>query len=111
SSFTSADTSIATVDSHGLIIAVGPGRTVVTFRYKDQSKEIPVSVKKLIRGDLDGDDRITENDLHRLLGSVGMEATCPNDARDLNHDGKIDQGDVEIMKRLIAEQNEKDRDK
>jgi hypothetical protein len=110
-SFTSADSSVATADSHGMVTAVGPGHTTVSIRYKDQTKTLDVIVKASIRGDLDGNGRVTRNDLNILKGFVGMQATCPNDARDLNHDRRIDEEDVEIIQRLIAEQNEKGEDK
>lgn len=110
-SFKTTDDNVATVDAHGVVTAVGPGDATISVSYKNQVKKLDVHVKKSVRGDLNGDGRVDNDDLRILRDFVGMPATCPNDARDLNHDGRIDEEDVEIMKHLIEEQNKKGQDK
>ncbi|WP_282939193.1 S-layer homology domain-containing protein [Paenibacillus sp. RC67] len=40
-----ADTNVATVNSRGVVTAVGPGTTVLTIRYNDLTASIPVTVE------------------------------------------------------------------
>ncbi|GAA4865869.1 hypothetical protein GCM10023310_51760 [Paenibacillus vulneris] len=42
-----ADTKVATVNSRGVVTAVGPGTTVLTIRYNDLTASIPVTVENI----------------------------------------------------------------
>jgi hypothetical protein len=47
-----------------------------------------------VLGDLDNGGIVTTGDLSILRQFIGTTPTALNDARDLNHDGKIDEKDV-----------------
>jgi hypothetical protein len=114
-SFSSSDETVARVDKNGLVTAWEPGNANIVVTYTNPAPgapltvNVPISVPKAIPGDLDQDGKITVNDLSVLQQFIGTISLGPNDARDLNHDGKIDEKDVEIMKTLIAEQNDKNK--
>ncbi|HEY2158058.1 MAG TPA: DUF1549 domain-containing protein, partial [Isosphaeraceae bacterium] len=46
STFSSADTAVADVDSTGLVVARGDGATIVTVRHKDLEAKVPVTVRR-----------------------------------------------------------------
>jgi Dockerin type I domain len=87
------------------VTAMGPGSTTIRARSGQAEVDIKVSVPKLIPGDLKGHGRVDMNDLGELKMWLNRPATGPNDARDLNHDGKIDEQDVEILKSLCTYPN------
>ena len=109
--YSAGDNSVARVDGLGVITAVGSGRTTVSISTKGRIGFVNVLVSGTMPGDLDGDGRVTSNDLRILSGFIGTDAACRDDARDLNRDGKIDEKDVDIMQKLIEEQSEKDKDR
>ena len=106
--FRSSDPSVA-IDPDGIATAIGPGKTTLIVSYGGLAAEVLVSVPASLPGDLNGDERIDDDDLGILRRALNSNAAAPNDARDLNHDGKIDENDVEIMKNLIGEQNDKNK--
>jgi len=97
----SGNTRVAIVE-HGLVKAMGSGKTNINVRYGSITKSIAVTVPAFVRGDLNGDGRVDESDLNVLLDAIGTRANSANDARDLNHDGVIDVLDVEILKSLCT---------
>ena len=79
------------------IVAWGEGATDIEIKYRNPGSSgslviarIHVTVPKLVRGDLNGDGRVNSRDIQILKGSLNTSARCAIDARDLNHDGRID---------------------
>jgi hypothetical protein len=106
-SFASQSPSIATVDETGEVTAMSPGNTTIvgTYTNLDGSKvtiNIPVSVPTLVRGDLNGDGRVDIEDLSVIQAALNTNANSPNDARDLNHNGKIDALDSRLLVTLCT---------
>jgi hypothetical protein len=102
--FQSADSAIAAV-AGGFLTAVGPGATTVSVSYKNLNVIMPVTVPKSIPGDLDANGAVDQDDLNLLLDFVtlGVSPTGLFDARDLNHDGVIDQADVAQIQSLCTQ--------
>ena len=69
-SYSSANSNIATVDGTGLVTAAGPGNTTVTVSYGGQSAQVKVSVPNSVRGDLNGDGRVDQDDLNMIFGGI-----------------------------------------
>jgi uncharacterized protein (TIGR03437 family) len=96
--FSSQDSVIAKVDAAGNVVGTGSGETTITVRNGSLSATVAVSVLATIRGDLNGDGKVDQDDFNLLLAAVGTPVTGPFDARDLNGDGVIDNKDVEILR-------------
>ena len=105
--FASANPNVAAVSGNGTVTATGGGSTIITVRYETQAVQIPVTVPVTIRGDLDGNKDVTQDDVNILLASIqaGVVPTGPFDARDLNSDGVIDQADLDILRSLCTRPN------
>jgi len=101
-SYSSADSSIATVDPNGRVTAVGPGVTMLNVNYGTLSVQLKVSVPNSIRGDLNGDGRVDKDDLNIILAALNTLSTGPHDARDLNGDGIINALDARILVTLCT---------
>jgi hypothetical protein len=101
-SYSSADSTIATVDAKGLVTAVGPGVTLLKVKYGTLSAQLMVSVPTSIRGDLNGDGRVDKDDLNIILAALNTLSTGPHDARDLNGDGVINALDARILVTLCT---------
>ena len=86
----------------GTVQAIGSGQTVIRVRYGSAALAIPVKVPASIRGDLDGNGIVDESDLSVILDALGWDANGPNDARDLDHDGKITELDAQLLKTLCT---------
>ncbi|MGH7411678.1 MAG: hypothetical protein ACREJ6_11560, partial [Candidatus Methylomirabilis sp.] len=105
-SFQPADSTVAAL-AGTFLTAIGQGATqstTVTVSYKNLSVVVPVTVPKAIAGDLDADGEVDQDDLNLLLDFVtlGDSPTGPFDARDLNHDGVIDQADAVQLQSLCT---------
>jgi Dockerin type I domain len=96
------DNNIVSVRNNGLLIAVSPGKTAVKVNYKNYSLTINVSVPNAIPGDLNNDGIVDQRDLGVLQLYLNTTATIPQDARDLNHDGKINALDARILTTLCT---------
>lgn len=106
-SYSPDDPTMLRITEPGVITACGIGSTQLQVRFQGLTASVQVHIRQSMRGDLTGDNQVDDRDLAVLSRSLGLAIVCPNDARDLNHDGKIDEQDVEIMKDLIRQQNEK----
>ncbi|MBL8227366.1 MAG: hypothetical protein JNL98_02770 [Bryobacterales bacterium] len=100
--YESTDTSVVRVAQDGSVIAWGVGSSRIVARFKGLSTAVDVQVVQTMRGDLNGDQVIDQEDVLELQEYVNTTATCPNDARDLNRDGKIDALDARILTTLCT---------
>jgi hypothetical protein len=100
--YTSMDATVVQIGNDRIITAVGAGTTQVNVSYGTLQASIRVSVPKTIRGDLSGDGQVDQDDLNLLLDSLNQPAVGPFDARDLNHDGKIDALDSRVLTTLCT---------
>ena len=100
--FSSADPTKVSVDSTGLMTSLAPGSTTITVTYGSLTDTLQTVGPSGVKGDLDGDDIVTVQDLLLLESMVGSAPTGPNDARDLNGDGKIDNLDVQALLTLCG---------
>src|SRR5262249_32714061 len=99
---TTGDAKVVNVDPSGLITAVGSGKTSVTVRNGNFSISIPATVPGCVRGDLNCDGKVDQDDLNLLVAAVGMTVSGAFDARDLNGDGVIDDKDTRIVQGICS---------
>lgn len=99
--FSSSDSAVATVSPGGGLTARSQGTATVSVRYPqavgDLTASVMVSVTGHVPGDLDGDGQVTAVDRAYLASWAGAPVLVPNDGRDLNGDGAIDQLDVNVL--------------
>jgi len=88
-SYSSNGSNIAVVNKFGSVIAAGAGSTTIAVRYGDQTSLVTVSVPVTIKGDLNGDGKVDQDDLNVIIAALNSPAANPFDARDLNQDGVI----------------------
>jgi hypothetical protein len=104
--FVSANPAIATVDSNGMVTGQSAGITSIKTTYNDGSTTTlatsSVQVLGGIRGDFNADGIVDIEDLSIITSSLNTPANGPSDARDLNHDGKIDALDARILETLCT---------
>lgn len=94
---TSGNGSLVSVGSAGLLTGLAPGNTTVTAAYGNLSASLQTVGPTSVKGDLNGDGLVNQEDLLILENALGSTPTGPNDARDLNGDGKIDNLDVQAL--------------
>jgi hypothetical protein len=103
----SANPDILSVDQSQQVIALAPGKGTMYVMYGPNSEESAGQIVKFevlnnsIRGDFDNDHDVDSEDLDILKATEGQQ-TVPNDARDLNNDGKIDAGDEIALQALCT---------
>lgn len=102
-SYVSGDNTVAAAGPNGVVTAVGSGTTTVTVSYGSQSSQVQIFVPKSIRGDLNGDGQVNQDDLNIILAALNRPATAATDARDLNGDGIIDILDANILITLCTQ--------
>lgn len=101
--FISTNVKVATVNSNGQVQAVAPGISTINVSYAGLSKAIPAKVLVFdLRGDLDGDNDVDQDDLNVILRALNTQSTGPGDPRDLNNDGKVDALDSRILVNLCS---------
>jgi hypothetical protein len=98
---TSENPRVAAVQND-IISAAGSGQTNIDVTYRSITVKVPVTVPSAIRGDLNGDGIVDQSDLNIILAALNTAANGPNDARDLNHDGKINELDAHILRSLCT---------
>jgi hypothetical protein len=74
----------------------------VTYSSQKTGVASVVAVPATLRGDLNGDGRVDQDDLNIILTSMNTPATKPADARDLNGDGSINALDSRILVTLCG---------
>jgi hypothetical protein len=102
--YVSANPQVVAVDINGLATAIGPsgvGASIVVHR-GSLAVTVPVSVPTAVRGDLNGDGVIDQNDLNLITVALNTPAAKPSDARDLNGDGVINALDARILVTLCT---------
>ena len=106
----SLDESVATV-KNGVITGVAEGTTTVLAKVVDGAEiylEIPVTVKKVVKGDLNTDGRINIVDLMMCLHHVSGRTLLEGDAltaADINDDGKVNIVDLMRMLHYVSGRN------
>lgn len=85
------------------VVGVKAGETTLTAKIDGHEMVSDIVVRGSgIRGDISGDRVINSVDMLFIQAEVGQKATVPEDARDLNHDGKIDEADIKILTTLCT---------
>src|SRR3984885_10662858 len=101
-SYSSQDAGVAAVSTTGIITATGGGNTTIFVSASGIQASVPVSVPPALRGDLNGDGKVDQDDLNVILPALNTPATKPADARDLNRDGSINALDSRILVTLCS---------
>lgn len=98
-----SNSKVAVVNSIGQVQAVAPGLANLTITYSGFTTTVPLSVGVFtLKGDLNGDGAVDQNDIQMLLKALNTASTGPGDPRDLNNDGKIDALESRIMVTLCS---------
>jgi hypothetical protein len=101
--YSSRNLQVATISSDGKITGTAPGVTSINISYRNAAAVVPVSVGIFeLKGDLNGDGDVDQDDLDILLKALNTAATGPGDPRDLNGDGRIDALDARILTTLCS---------
>jgi hypothetical protein len=100
-SFSSSDTSVVRVAEAGRVIAVGPGAANIRIQSGAAVTTVHVTVPATVRGDLNGDGRVDQDDVNLLSDAIGTRVSGV-DARDLNGDGKIDAADLALLRAICS---------
>jgi len=100
--FSSGTPTVISVDSTALMTANGPGNANITVSYGNLIATMKAIGPTAVKGDLNGDGVVNSDDLFLLESMLGSTPTGPNDARDINEDGKIDILDVRALLTLCG---------
>ncbi|MFN0167966.1 MAG: dockerin type I domain-containing protein [Bryobacteraceae bacterium] len=101
-SYLSANPTVTIASADGVLTAGAPGQTMVTVTYGGMSKAVTAIVPTVIRGDLDADGDVDQDDLNLILAVLNTPASKPRDARDLNGDGVINVLDARSLATLCT---------
>jgi hypothetical protein len=100
-SFASSDAAVVRVADVGQVIAVGPGAADIRIQSGAAIATVHVTVPATVRGDLNGDGRVDQDDVNLFSDAIGTTVS-PADARDLNGDGKIDAADLALLRAICS---------
>jgi hypothetical protein len=100
-SFSSSDAAVVRVAEGGRVIAVGPGVADIRIQSGAAVATVQVTVPASVRGDLNGDGRVDQDDANLLSDAMGTTVRGV-DARDLNGDGKIDAADLALLRAICS---------
>lgn len=100
--FSSTNPGVISVDSTGVMTAEAPGIATITATFGTVASTLQANGPTGVKGDLDGDGLVTSDDVLLLESMLGSVPTGPNDARDINGDGKIDASDVQGLMSLCG---------
>lgn len=100
--YASQNAAVAVVSTSGLVTAAGGGQTNIVVSASGNQISVPIAVPPPIRGDLNGDGKVDQDDLNIILSALNTPATKPFDARDLNGDGIINALDSRILVTLCT---------
>ena len=101
--YVSTNPNVAIVSSDGRVQAIAPGISTIEIRNPGASKTINISVGSFeLRGDLDGDSDVDQDDLKILQAVLNTQATGPGDPRDLNNDTVINDLDSQLLTTLCS---------
>lgn len=91
------------VSSDGTVTARASGIGVLRMTFAGLTTTAPIQIlTSSVKGDLNGDGVVDQNDLNILLMALNQPAAGQGDARDLNGDGKIDALDLRIITTLCT---------
>jgi len=98
-----SNSKVISVQNNGTVVALLPGTSTVTVQYDGFQQTIPVAVGIFeLKGDLNGDGAVDQNDLNIITSALNTPSTGPGDPRDLNNDGRIDALDSRILVTLCS---------
>lgn len=101
--FSSNNVAVATVSITGHVYAVAPGQTVINVSNSGMQASATIDVNIFpLRGDLNGDGDVDQNDLNAILKALNTSSTGQGDPRDLNNDGQINALDARILTTLCS---------
>jgi hypothetical protein len=101
--YLSSNTKVVVVNSIGQAKAVASGAASITVTYSGFTVTIPVTVGVYpLKGDLNGDGAVDQNDLQIILTALNTTSTGTGDPRDLNNDGLINALDARILVTLCS---------
>ena len=96
----STNTSVCTVSSSGIVVAVGFGSSVVTATTEEGGFVavcIVNVIDKMALYDLNGDGKISAGDIQVIINEMKKPTGNQNMKYDLNGDGKISAGDIQVI--------------
>ena len=96
----STNTSICTVSSSGIVVAVGFGTAVITATTEDGGFVavcIVNVIDRLAMYDLNGDGKVSTADIQIIINEMKKPQAEQNSKYDLNGDGKISTADIQMI--------------
>jgi len=93
---------VVSVGTGGIVTALRPGSGQILVSYHGLQSQVPVTIGGGMRGDLNNDGVVDQDDLNILMMFMNSPAVVANDARDLNGDRKIDALDARVLTTLCT---------
>lgn len=101
--YSSDGSQLFVVSSDGTVTARASGIGMLRMTFAGLTATAPIQIlPSSVKGDLNGDGIVDQNDLNILLMALNQSATGQGDARDMNGDGKIDALDLRIITTLCT---------
>ena len=111
-SWTSSNTSIATVSSNGVVTAIKPGIVTITAKNSSGKASAKVTIESNMLGDVatapnytKRDQRLTTCDEYvvtRIVNGQKTSSTIDSKYADINGDGKINSTDAKLVSKLVT---------